>query len=285
MSTALTTTPVPRHQRAAAAPRHDGHAPRKAELFGVGVSVLNPEQALGQIMTWARERRAAIVDFMGVHGLTLAQRDPDFKAALNRFDMVACDGQPVRWALNRWHAAGIGERVYGPALTLAACQAAADEGVPVYFYGSRDEVIARLTARLSEQFPKLRIVGAEAPPFRPLSAAENAATVERINRSGAGLVFVGLGCPKQELFAAERRHVIHAVQLCVGAAFDIHAGLAPMAPAWMQNAGLEWLYRLLREPRRLWRRYLVGNTQFLGMCLAKSLTGERSRRGRDVQQG
>jgi N-acetylglucosaminyldiphosphoundecaprenol N-acetyl-beta-D-mannosaminyltransferase len=255
--------------------RVDGAAPRKADVFGVGVSMVDPHQALDQIMKWARQRRPAIVDFMGVHGLTLAQSDETFKQRLNQFDMVCCDGQPVRWALNRWHKAGIGERVYGPAMTIASCRTAAEQGVSVYFYGSRTEVLDRLTERIGEQFPALRIVGAEAPPFRPLTEAESRATVARINGSGAGIVFIGLGCPKQEVFAADHRSGIHAVQLCVGAAFDLHAGLAPMAPIWMQNAGLEWLYRLCREPRRLWKRYLVGNTQFLRMCLVKSVFGDR----------
>jgi exopolysaccharide biosynthesis WecB/TagA/CpsF family protein len=257
------------------APTGDAAAPRKVDLFGVGVSVVDPALALTTIMRWAHVRRSAIVDFMGVHGLTHAQRDAAFKLRLNRFDMVCCDGQPVRWALNRWHGAGIGERVYGPATTLAVCQAAAEQGVSVYFYGSRDEVLARLVERVTEQFPDLQIAGTEAPPFRPLSEEERQATVARINRSGAGVVFIGLGCPKQEVFAADCRDLVHAVQLCVGAAFDIHAGLAPMAPRWMQNVGLEWLYRLCREPRRLWKRYLVGNTQFLRMCLVKTLLGDR----------
>lgn len=249
----------------------DAPAPPKADLFGVGVSLVDPAGALATIMAWARQRRPAIVDFMGVHGLTLAQRDARFAEALNRFDMVACDGQPVRWALNRWHAAGIAQRVYGPAMTIEACQAAAAQGLPVYFYGSRVEVLERLTARLSASIPGLKIAGAESPPFRALTDAEKRDTVERINSSGAALVFIGLGCPKQETFAAEHRAGIRAVQLCVGAAFDIHAGLAPMAPRWMQNAGLEWLYRLGREPRRLWRRYLVGNAQFLRLCLVRTL--------------
>lgn len=248
-------------------------APRKADLFGIGVSLVDPAGALEAIMAWARQRRPAIVDFMGVHGLTLAQRDPQFAQALNLFDMVACDGQPVRWALNRWHGAGMRQRVYGPALTLEACRAAAAEGLPVYFYGSRVEVLERLTARLSASIPGLKIAGAESPPFRTLTDAEKRDTVERINSSGAALVFIGLGCPKQETFAAEHRAGIRAVQLCVGAAFDIHAGLAPMAPRWMQNAGLEWLYRLCREPRRLWRRYLVGNAQFLRLCLVRTIRG------------
>jgi N-acetylglucosaminyldiphosphoundecaprenol N-acetyl-beta-D-mannosaminyltransferase len=249
-------------------------APPKVDLFGVRVSLVDATQALDTIMAWARKRRSAIVDFMDVHVLTVAQRDHDYKRRLNQFDMIACDGQPVRWALNRWHDAGIAARVYGPAMTLSACAAAAEQGVPVYFYGSRVEVLDRLTARFGQQFPQLRIVGAESPPFRPLTTEESRATVERINGSGAGLVFLGLGCPKQERFATDHRDQIRAVQLCVGAAFDLHAGMVRMAPAWMQRAGLEWLFRLAQEPRRLAKRYLIGNTQFIGMCLSKTIVGD-----------
>jgi exopolysaccharide biosynthesis WecB/TagA/CpsF family protein len=248
---------------------------RKVDLFGVQVNLVDPQQTLEIIMHWARDRRPALVDFMGVHGLTHAQRHADYKQRLNQFDLVACDGQPVRWALNHWYAAGIAERVYGPTMTLEVCRAAAEQDVPVYFYGSRVEVLERLTARLGEMFPNLKIVGAESPPFRSLSSAERRDTIARINASGAGVVFLGLGCPKQEEFATECRGQLQAVQLCVGAAFDLHAGMVKMAPRWMQNAGLEWFYRLCKEPRRLWRRYLVGNSQFLGMCLAKQLRGDR----------
>lgn len=259
---------------AAAAPALGALAP-KVELFDVGVSLVDPAETLELIMTWARHRRPALVDFMGVHGLTLAQTDADYRRRLNMFDLVACDGQPVRWALNRWFGANISQRVYGPAMTLEVCRAAADEDLPVYFYGSRVEVVERLTARLSERFPGLPIVGAESPPFRPLTRSERRATVTRINASGASIVFLGLGCPKQEIFATDVRDRLNAVQLCVGAAFDLHAGMAPMAPRWMQNAGLEWFYRLCREPRRLWKRYLLGNTRFLRMCLRRAMMGDR----------
>lgn len=250
-------------------------APQKVDLFGVNVSMIDRAQTLEVIMHWARDRRPALVDFMGVHGLTHAQRDAAYKHRLNQFDIVACDGQPVRWALNRWYKAGIAERVYGPAMTLDVCQAAAEQGVKVYFYGSRIEVLDRLTARLHEQFPDLQIVGAESPPFRPLTAEERREAIDRINASGAGIVFIGLGCPKQEEFATEVRGRVRAVQMCVGAAFDLHAGMVPMAPRWMQDAGLEWFYRLCREPRRLWKRYLFGNAQFLRMCLLKVMRGDR----------
>jgi exopolysaccharide biosynthesis WecB/TagA/CpsF family protein len=135
--------------------------------------------------------------------------------------------------------------------------------VPVYLYGGTPDTVKKLRENLRAQFEGLQIAGCESPPFRPLTAEEDEDVVRRINDSGAGVVFIGLGCPKQDEFAYAHRTRIRAVQVCVGAAFDFHAGVKSMAPAWMQRFGLEWFYRLIQEPRRLWRRYLVTNTIFL----------------------
>jgi exopolysaccharide biosynthesis WecB/TagA/CpsF family protein len=188
--------------------------------------------------------------------------------------MVAPDGQPVRWALNLLHAARLKDRVYGPELTLRLCAQAAREGVPIYLYGGSPSVIEMLATHLLETYPELIIAGKESPPFRPLTVEESLQVDERINESGAGLVFIGLGCPKQDWFAAEHRDRLQAVQVCVGAAFDFHAGVKSTAPGWMQRNGLEWLFRLLSEPQRLWKRYLVTNTIYLlellkAMCRPK----------------
>ena len=181
-----------------------------------------------------------------------------------------------RWALNHFHRAGLKDRVYGPFLTLHLCEAAAREGMPIYLYGATPPTIAQLCHALSARFPDLRIAGAESPPFRPLTAAEDAAAVERINTSGARFLFLGIGSPRQERFAFEHRDRIHAVQLCVGAAFDFLAGTKKMAPAWMQKCGLEWLYRLFSEPRRLGKRYLVGNSRFLWLLAKYQFHGHRA---------
>jgi len=148
-------------------------------------------------------------------------------------------------------------------LTLRLCERAAAEGVSIYLYGGSPDVVEKLQSRLKQDIPGLQIAGYESPPFRELTTDEDAEMVERVNASGAGLMFIGLGCPKQDLFAYEHRDKVQAVQVCVGAAFDFHAGVKPMAPDWMQRYGLEWLYRLFQEPRRLWRRYLVTNTIFV----------------------
>ena len=264
------------------------NAPRKCEIFGVQVSATTYAEVIRFVLDRAKARAGTIIDLMPVHGLMTAARDFDYRSKINAFDVVAPDGQPVRWSLNKLHNAALSDRVYGPELMRKLCHAAADEGVSVYLYGSSEEVIARLQAKLMEWCPTLKISGAESPPFRPLSKQETAEAIERMNASGAGIVFLGTGCPRQETFAHANRDAIHAVQLCVGAAFDFHAGVKRMAPPWMQKRGLEWLFRLVTEPRRLWKRYLVTNTLFLtyfaGAILAKLLSpGEPS--ADDVEAG
>lgn len=247
--------------------------PSRHDLFGVSVSATSYEDAADVILSAAKRRQSAVVTHLPVHGIVTAACDKEYRAKVNTFDMVAPDGQPVRWALNKFHATSLSDRVYGPELMLRLCRRAADEGVGVYLYGSTPDVVDRLKNELSAQCPGLRIAGSESPPFRPLSAEETTAAVDRINASGAGLVFIGLGCPRQDVFAFENRDRIHAVQLCVGAAFDFHAGNKKMAPPWMQKRGLEWLFRLKEEPKRLWKRYLVTNSIFVGLVLRRMLIG------------
>ena len=236
--------------------------PRKVDVFGVSLTPTTYEEATRVILDAARHRSGGVVSCFATHPLVEAARDPSFREKVNTFEMITPDGQPVRWALNLLHKAGLKDRVYGPELTLRLCRAAAEQGVPIYLFGGSPEVIEALCSRLPEIFPGLQIAGAESPPFRPLTEEEDDAAVSRINQSGAGIVFIGLGCPKQDLFAYEHRRRIEAVQLCVGAAFDFHAGRMKTAPGWMQRLGLEWLFRLIQEPRRLWRRYLVTNTLY-----------------------
>jgi exopolysaccharide biosynthesis WecB/TagA/CpsF family protein len=257
--------------------------PRKLDLFGVAVSATTYDDAVAVILHAAREGVPAVVSCQAVHAVVTASGDPDLRDKVNRFDLVTPDGQPVRWALNLLYRAGLRERVYGPELMLRLCRAAAEAGVPIYLYGGSPEVAERLRDNLLARFPALKIAGTESPPFRALSAEEDAALIERISASGAGLVFIGLGCPKQDLFAAAHRDRIQAVQVCVGAAFDFHAGVKKMAPAWMQRRGLEWLYRLGQEPGRLWRRYLVTNSLFLAK-LAVALCRRRRKQAEGRRQ-
>jgi len=200
---------------------------------------------------------------MPVHGLVVAARHHELRGMFNGLSVLAPDGHPVRWALNAFHGVELPDRVYGPEFMKQLCRDASGEGVGVYLYGGSPNTVAALARRLDEAYPTLQISGSESPPYRELTAEEDAAVVDRINGSGAGIVFIGLGCPKQEVFAYRHREAIRGVQVCVGAAFDFLAGEKRMAPRWMQDRGLEWAFRLSSEPRRLWRRYLITNTAFM----------------------
>ncbi|HND55540.1 MAG TPA: WecB/TagA/CpsF family glycosyltransferase, partial [Pirellulaceae bacterium] len=235
--------------------------PAKYDVLGVQVSATTYDEAIDAIVGAVRRNEPAVATFHAVHALVTASSDPQLRRQVNSFQLLAPDGQPVRWALNWLHGARLRERVYGPELMWRLCRRAESDGIPIYLYGGSPDTLVALKDRLQTAFPNLAIVGAESPPFRPLTPDEDAATVERINASGAGLVFIGLGAPKQDFFAHDHARSIRGVQLCVGAAFDFHAGAKRIAPSWMQRSGLEWLFRLCQEPRRLWRRYLVTNTQ------------------------
>ena len=252
------------------------HWPRKYDLFSVQVSATTYEEVLPLLVEAARKGLPVTVAHLAVHGLVSARCHPDFLQKINSFTVAVPDGHPVRWALNLLYGTRLPDRVYGPELMLRLCGRAAELGIGVYLYGSQPQVVERLRARLMQEFPRLRIVGCESPPFRPLTPEEDRAVIERIHASSAGIVFVGLGCPKQESFAYEHRDSIRAVQIGVGAAFDFISGHKPTAPRRMQRHGLEWLYRLLTEPRRLLWRYLWTNTVF-AFLLAGSLLRRRRR--------
>jgi exopolysaccharide biosynthesis WecB/TagA/CpsF family protein len=201
---------------------------------------------------------------MPVHGLMTATENEQFRTAIKeQFDMVCHDGQPVRWALNTFHHTGLADRVYGPTLTLHVLEKAAQSKIPVYFYGSSSEVLTQLKTNLLKRFQSLDIAGMESPPFRTLTSTEYEEAAVRINKSGAKILFIGLGCPKQELWAAAQKGKIHMPMLCVGAAFDFHAGTVDQAPSWMQKRGMEWLYRFYKEPKRLAKRYLYYNSKYI----------------------
>jgi len=176
--------------------------------------------------------------------------------------MATPDGAPVAWMLRRMGFKKQ-QRISGPDLMWLLCTRAAKEKISVYFYGSRESTLTALRSNLNAALPELTIAGMESPPFRPLTKQEEEETVNRISNSKAGIVFVGLGCPKQEIWMSKNKGQIHAVMLGVGAAFDFHAGTKKRAPIWVQKIGLEWVFRLLTEPRRLWRRYLITNTLFV----------------------
>ncbi|MFI6758270.1 WecB/TagA/CpsF family glycosyltransferase [Micromonospora sp. NPDC050417] len=234
----------------------------KRNVLGVLVNVVDYDAAATEVISAARERRPFALTALAVHGVMTGVLDPPHNARLNSFDLVTPDGQPVRWALNLLHGANLNERVYGPTLTLRVLARAADEGLPVYLYGSTEQTLARLVPALERRFPALKFAGVEASKFRSVRPGEENEIADRIRSSGARLVLVGLGCPRQEVFAYAMRPLLDMPLLAVGAAFDYHAGLLRKPPAWMQRAGLEWLWRLGLEPRRLWQRYLVLNPAY-----------------------
>lgn len=247
------------------APTSTGPAPpERVGVLGTSLAVSD----YGQVVDWMQSMVAAgargYMTAAAVNLVMSAREDPETDAAVQAATLAVPDGQPLVWALR-----ALGHRratrLYGPDLMLAFCARAAEAGIPVYLYGGRTpEALALLEARLRERFPGLRIAGGFSPPFRELTDDEEREIAARIDASGAAVVWVGTGQPKQEKWMHRMRPLLSAPLLVgVGAAFDFHAGLVPQAPAWMQRAGLEWSYRLWREPRRLWRRYARYNPRFV----------------------
>jgi N-acetylglucosaminyldiphosphoundecaprenol N-acetyl-beta-D-mannosaminyltransferase len=246
----------------------------KRNVLGVSIDVIDYESAVDQIIRAAKDRRSFAVTALAVHGVMTGAMDPEQRFRLNHFDLAVPDGQPVRWALNLLHSAHLSDRVYGPTLMLKLCERCAKEGLPIYLYGSNAEVLGKLRQRLQAQFPALRIAGAQPSRFRRVTAEEKSEIVRTIRDGDARLVFAGLGCPRQEVWAYEYREALSLPVIAVGAAFDFHAGTVPEAPSALQGAGLEWLYRLSKEPRRLWRRYALLNPLYVAMITAQA-TGLR----------
>ena len=243
----------------------------KRNVLGVLVDAVDYEAATAQIMEAARERKHYAVTALAVHGVMTGVLDKPHNARLNSFDLVTPDGQPVRWALNLLHHADLADRVYGPTLTLKVVEAAAAEGLPIYLYGSTQPTLDRLVPALEGMFPALKIAGVEPSKFRNVQPGEAAEIAERIKSSGARIVLVGLGCPRQEVFAYAMRPLLDMPQLAVGAAFDYHAGLLKNPPPWMQKYALEWLWRLGLEPKRLWKRYVLLNPAYLSRLAAQKI--------------
>lgn len=242
----------------------------KKSILGVGVSVIDYEAAVARITAAARERRALAVSALAVHGVMTGALDSTHKYRLNRLDIVTPDGQPVRWALRLLHGERLADRVRGAVLTRHTCAAAAAEGLPIYLFGSRDGVLEAFAERLRGDFPGIIIAGYEPSRFRQLTDVEDAELNARIKASGARMVLVGLGCPRQEVFVYEHAANLGMPVLAVGAVFDFNAG-AREAPNWMQRVGLEWLFRLAQEPRRLWRRYLLLNPLYCAYVACQKL--------------
>jgi N-acetylglucosaminyldiphosphoundecaprenol N-acetyl-beta-D-mannosaminyltransferase len=259
---------------------HAPAPPPTAEVLGIPLAVCDYEQVIAWMEQVIASGERGYVTAAAVNLVMSAREDSLVRAAVLGASLAVPDGQPLVWAL-RALGHRRAQRIYGPDLMLRFCERAAERGTPIYLYGGRTrEALELLERRLRERFPALRIAGGFAPPFRALDAEEERGSIEAINASGADVVWVGTGQPKQEKWMLQMRPHLRAPMLVgVGAAFDFHAGLVPQAPAWMQRNGLEWAYRLAREPRRLWRRYARYNPMFVA-GFARQYAAHRRARGR-----
>jgi N-acetylglucosaminyldiphosphoundecaprenol N-acetyl-beta-D-mannosaminyltransferase len=240
--------------------------PVRVDILGTPVDAVSWVEAVNCIFEWASRRESRAVCVCDVHSLTTARRNGAHAAAMANADLITPDGAPIAWMLRRkGHAHQ--ERISGPDLMWTCCGKASKIGIGIFLYGGTPDTLRRLEERLRAQFPLLKIVGAVSPPFRALSAEEDASIVDVINQSGARIVWVGLGCPKQESWISAHRGRVNAVMVGVGAAFDFNAGVVKRAPLWMRRRGLEWLHRLFQDPRRLASRYVVGNSLFFTAVL------------------
>jgi N-acetylglucosaminyldiphosphoundecaprenol N-acetyl-beta-D-mannosaminyltransferase len=236
------------------------------QIIGVNIDETSYLLAAQQVIAWSGANESRIVCAANVHMLMEAYDSPRYRKILNSADLVTPDGMPLVWVM-RLKGQRDQQRVYGPTLMLHVLEAAACEHVPVGFYGSSPEVLQALNVKIQSQFSNLQIVYSFSPPFREMSEEDDKKIIENINTSGARVLFVGLGCPKQEKWMAEHRGKVNVVMLGVGAAFDFHAGVKSQAPAWMQKIGLEWFYRLVTEPRRLWWRYFYYNPRYVVLAV------------------
>ncbi len=239
-------------------------------ILGVHVSPTSYSTATTQIRTWVEAGESRSINATGVHGVMEAHDSPDFRKILNCSDMNTPDGMPLVWML-RLKGVKDQMRVYGPTLMLHVLEMAGRELIPVGFYGGDTDVMDKLVKTMETKYPGLNIAYSYSPPFRALSSEEDNEVCINIQKSRIRILFVGLGCPKQEIWMAEHKGKLPAVMLGVGAAFDFLAGRKPQAPKWMQAIGLEWLFRLMHEPRRLARRYLYNNPRFVLLALADLL--------------
>jgi N-acetylglucosaminyldiphosphoundecaprenol N-acetyl-beta-D-mannosaminyltransferase len=249
-------------------------AQERVNILGVGVSALNMETALSQTEQLLDQGRQGYICVTGVHGIMEAQSDDTFRETLNRSFLTTPDGMPTVW-LGRLHGFKHMNRVYGPDYMLGLCERSVTKGYRHFLYGGKPGVAEELSATLTQRFPGLQIVGTYTPPFRPLNAEEENDLRSQLEMSQADVLWCGLSTPKQERFMATYSGRMPVkLMVGVGAAFDLLSGNLSEAPDWMKKAGLQWLYRLIKEPRRLWRRYLVNNPKFTWLTFLQ-LTGLR----------
>lgn len=232
------------------------------DVVGFPISALSFNAQISLMMHWAHMHQSKAVYVSNVHMLMEGQRDEEFSDVLSDADLLTPDGMPLVWVMrclsNQHH-----ERVAGMDILLALCDKAQAERIKIFFLGSTPTVLTKIQKRLDEEFPMLEVAGLYSLPFRPLTPAEDKKIIQQINASGAGIVFVSLGCPKQEKWINQHKDSIQSVMIGLGGAFSVYAGIRKWAPKWVRDSGLEWLYRLLQEPKRLWRRYITTIPSFL----------------------
>jgi N-acetylglucosaminyldiphosphoundecaprenol N-acetyl-beta-D-mannosaminyltransferase len=249
----------------------------KVQVLSVPINLGTMDQHLQQICRWAEERRSTYTCFCNVHMAVEAGDDPKFRAVVENADMVTADGVPIKWAISIFHHIKT-ERVAGMDLLPLILKESEKRGLSVYFYGGTEEMLATTENHIATKFPALRVAGTCSPPFRPLTKSEETGIVDKINQSGANLLVVTLGCPKQEKWMASMRGRIHAAMIGIGGALPVMVGMQKRAPDWMQTAGLEWLHRLASEPGRLFKRYFVTNSSFLFQVARAYMKGQKTHR-------
>ncbi|WP_293333468.1 WecB/TagA/CpsF family glycosyltransferase [Microcoleus sp. CAWBG58] len=242
----------------------------KKNVLGILVNALNYEAAVSKIIAAANAGKPLSVSALAVHGVMTGVLDSTHRYRLNHIDLVLPDGQPVRWALNLLYNTGLPDRVCGPNAMLEICERAAEEGLSIYLYGSHASVLEALSRNLCQLYPKLIIAGTQPSKFRHVSPEEKKEIALQIRNSGAAITFVGLGCPRQEVWAYEYRDEISMPLIAVGAAYDFHAGNLAKSPEILSKIGLEWLFRLMKEPRRLWQRYVLLNPLYIWLFLLQA---------------
>jgi len=231
-------------------------------VTGFPISALSFSEQVDTIMRWARDRSSRMVCVSNVHMLMEGHWDPDFARVLMQSDLLTPDGMPLVWMTALMKQAPQ-DRVAGMELMLALCQQAQNQRVSIFLLGSTEATLSGIKARLAKDFPELQVAGMLSPPFRTLSQQENRAITQQIDGSGAGLVFVSLGCPKQERWMSDCHRQSRAVMIGIGGVFSVYAGEKSWAPEWVRKYGLEWCYRLGQEPKRLWKRYALTIPPFL----------------------
>lgn len=238
-------------------------------VCGVRIDAYQIDTAVERVLAWKQQPKGRAVHLCNAYTLSLALHDQSLTDLLNRADANLTDGMPLVWIGRRLGLSHMRDRVYGPDLMIATLDRGRAHGLRHYLFGSTPEVIAQLETNLRERFPGVEIVGAESGPFRPLTETEDHELAGRIMAAGADVVWVGLGTPRQDLFVDRYRDLAPVTFMAVGAAFDFHAGTKKQAPRIVQRSGMEWLFRLITEPRRLWKRYLIGNGRFVWAVLRR----------------